>query len=230
MLSMADSHGDVKASIVGLAHMAHKSLSETQAALTVLSAPDPNSGRKEEEGRRITDIEGGWHLVTHGFYRELGMSEDTKKYWREKKRKQRMSKTVKDSPSKSRSLASVHASASGSDSGKKEESEGKRKGTQKELEDFAESLGLPRTDGEARFHGWEANGWTAQGKAIKSWKASMRNWKLNGWHASQKPKPFQRGFAKEGPVQRPTKEDLEWEEHKKRQAERKRLREQGENV
>lgn len=126
MLSMADSNGDVKASVVGLAHQARESLPDTEAALKTLLSPDPHSGRKEMEGRRIVEIEGGWHLVTHEFYRELGMSEETKRYWRERKRalREKKSKNVSDKSRKSRtvkdSLGSL-VSVSASDSVKKEE-------------------------------------------------------------------------------------------------------------
>lgn len=86
MMSMADRDGNVKASVVGLAHLARKGLTETQNALAVLEAPDIHSGRKDLEGRRIIRIEGGWHLVTHAYYREIGMSEQQKDRTREKTR------------------------------------------------------------------------------------------------------------------------------------------------
>ena len=89
MLSLADSDGVVRGSVGGLAHLARKSQEATLRALTVLEAPDPDSTRKELEGRRIIVIEGGWKLVNHSFYRELGMSASTRAYWREKKRAQR---------------------------------------------------------------------------------------------------------------------------------------------
>lgn len=118
MLSMADKEGNVKASVPGLAHLARKTIAETEHALSVLSAPDVHSGRKELEGRRITEVAGGWHLVTHAFYRESGMSDETKKYWRDKKKAQRAatkkSKTVRDSPPKSAGLASASGYASAS--------------------------------------------------------------------------------------------------------------------
>lgn len=104
MLSMSDSDGNVKASVVGLAHLARKAVTETEAALKVLLAPDPHSGRKEMDGRRIVPIEGGWHIVTHEFYREMGMSEDSKRYWREKKREQRSKKNVQKCPRQSETL------------------------------------------------------------------------------------------------------------------------------
>jgi len=112
MLAMADQNGDVKSSLPGLAHLARKTLEETKSALAVLSAPDPHSGRKELNGRRVTEIEGGWNLVTHPYYRELGMSDEMKRYWREKQREHRLSLTVKDSKRQSKMSCSVSVPAS----------------------------------------------------------------------------------------------------------------------
>lgn len=120
MLSMADKDGNVKAAVPGLAHLARKTLPETEGALAVLMAPDPHSGRKEMEGRRLVTINGGWHLVTHEFYRESGMTDDAKRYWRDKKRKQRMSKNVPDSPRQSGTLGDGTGLESGSGKGSPE--------------------------------------------------------------------------------------------------------------
>lgn len=99
LLALADAEGNVRASVVGLAHLARKTSAETREALKTLAAPDPESNCQDEEGRRITPIEGGWHLVTHSLYRTLGMSEENKQYWKDQKRKQRsVSKNVPDSP------------------------------------------------------------------------------------------------------------------------------------
>jgi hypothetical protein len=210
LLAMADSDGNVKAAVVGLAHMARKTLEETEAALDILLAPDLHSGRKEMEGRRIITIDGGWHLVTHEFYRELGMSEDAKRYWRERKRIQRMSKTVQDSPRQSRSVGDVLVLASDSVKGKKS-TEKKGKPTEIQLEAFCESLGLPKSDGTATFLKWEGNGWTNNGKPVKSWKATIQNWKLQGFMPSQKPQVNSQGKA----ISK-TKIDEEYEEAQKK--------------
>lgn len=186
MLSMADSNGDVKASVVGLAHQARESLADTQTALKTLLAPDPHSGRKEMEGRRIVEIEGGWHLVTHEFYRELGMSEETKRYWRERKRalREKKSKNVSDKSRKSRtvkdSLGSL-VSVSASDSVKKEE--GTRERKPKSVIDciaYCREVGLTETDGHWLYEKWQSNGFTNGGKPILDWKGTVRTWKLKG--------------------------------------------------
>jgi hypothetical protein len=205
MLSMSDSEGNVKASVVGLAHQARKSLSETQSALAILSAPDPNSGRKELDGRRITEIEGGWHLVTHEFYRELGMSEETKRYWRERKRQQRQRqlKTVKECPGQSEKSVSVSASSSVSVQG---EEEIEKKGRPKDREAvifYIREIGLPEADGHYYWDKWQAGGYVNGGKPIKDWKALIRSHKAAGYCPSQKrnirPSSFQKPDYRKSP-------------------------------
>ncbi len=54
------------------------------------------------------------------------------------------------------------------------------------IEEFAESLGLPGSDGTSCFHKWQGNGWTNSGKPIRDWRATIRAWKLSGYLPSQK--------------------------------------------
>ena len=65
--------------------------------------------------------------------------------------------------------------------------ENKSRGTEYEVKQFAVSLGLPESDGEACFLKWEGNGWTNKGEPVKCWKSTMRNWKIQNFLPSQKP-------------------------------------------
>jgi hypothetical protein len=78
LLAMADRHGEVQASIPGLANLSGQSIEETEAALATFLAPDPYSRTPEHEGRRIEAIDGGWYILNHGKYRERMSEEDTK--------------------------------------------------------------------------------------------------------------------------------------------------------
>jgi hypothetical protein len=71
MLALADKDGHVAASIPGLAHAAHVTREECEAALSTFLAPDPDSRTKEYEGRRIEIADGGWIVLNRGKYREL---------------------------------------------------------------------------------------------------------------------------------------------------------------
>jgi DNA-binding transcriptional MocR family regulator len=61
----------------------------------------------------------------------------------------------------------------------------KAKGTIDQLRAYANEIGLPESDGESRFYGWESNGWMTGKNRIKDWKAAMRTWKANRWLPSQ---------------------------------------------
>lgn len=82
MLAMADRNGCVWSSVPGLAHRAVKSIEETQDALRRFMAPDEWSRTKDNDGRRIAEIDGGWRLLNHRKFRELRSIEERKEYKR----------------------------------------------------------------------------------------------------------------------------------------------------
>ena len=93
MLALSDKDGRVMASVPGLARAALVSRAECEAALEYLLAPDPDSRTPDYEGRRIEEIDGGWFLLNHAKYRELGKKvehdenhADAQKRYREKKK------------------------------------------------------------------------------------------------------------------------------------------------
>jgi hypothetical protein len=89
MLALADKDGEVWASVGGLAKQAGVSREKCASALAKFMAPDPDSRTKDNEGRRIAEIDGGWVLLNYAKYRELGRGEDRREYFAEYKRKQR---------------------------------------------------------------------------------------------------------------------------------------------
>lgn len=73
----------------------------------------------------------------------------------------------------------------------------KARGTQEEFEAFAESLGLPASDGEFMFLHFEGKGW----KDVKDWRAHIRKWKSAQWLPSQKNiNPKSAPQAQQGPA------------------------------
>lgn len=181
MLAMADKNGDVRGNLTSLAMFARESVQDTKDALETLSSPDPESGQPDMEGRRIVPIDGGWHLVTHPFYREQGMSEEARAYWRQKKRDYREeSKTKKDKIGKSKSPASASVSV-------KRKRIAKEKPSQLQCEEYAEEIGQPRSDGRAMFLHWEEQGWP------KSWRLTLCKWKEFNYLPSQKARPAVNG-------------------------------------
>lgn len=88
LLVMKDRDGIVQSSVVGLADRAKVSLAECKEALRVLMSPDPDDTSKVLEGRRITEVPGGWSIVNHDAYRFS--TEAKRQYWREQKAKSRI--------------------------------------------------------------------------------------------------------------------------------------------
>jgi hypothetical protein len=76
MLAMKNQHGEVEASIPGLAKFAHVSIESTEKALAKLMAPDQYSRTKEFEGRRIEEIDGGWLVLNHAKYKNKASEDD----------------------------------------------------------------------------------------------------------------------------------------------------------
>jgi len=71
LLALSDKHGDVAASIPGLARAAGITVGECEASLLKLCSPDPYSRSKEHEGRRIVVVDGGWNILNRTKYREI---------------------------------------------------------------------------------------------------------------------------------------------------------------
>lgn len=71
MLAMSDQFGRIYAAVPGLAHRARLSIQETEIGLRRFLAPDPFSRCKDNDGRRIEEIDGGWRLLNYFHYREL---------------------------------------------------------------------------------------------------------------------------------------------------------------
>jgi hypothetical protein len=98
MLAMSDQNGEVHASVPGLARVSGVSLADCEAALVKLSGPDAYSRTPDNEGRRISPIDGGWELLNHRKYRAMASREDEKKSNADRQKRHReRNATVTDS-------------------------------------------------------------------------------------------------------------------------------------
>ena len=75
MLALANREGIVHCTIPGLADRARITLEQCEYALQRFQQPDKYSWSKEDEGRRVRVVEGGWFLINHAKYRAL-MNQD----------------------------------------------------------------------------------------------------------------------------------------------------------
>lgn len=76
LLAMADERGNVIGTVPGLAKMAGVPVEAARKAMAIFLAPDPDSGSKEFDGRRIEVIDRGWRLLMHAKYRALRSREE----------------------------------------------------------------------------------------------------------------------------------------------------------
>lgn len=78
MLAMCDQHGEVQASVPGIARLSGVSLEDAEMAIGKLLSPDKHSRTPDNEGRRIAPIDGGWELLNHAKYRRMASLADSK--------------------------------------------------------------------------------------------------------------------------------------------------------
>lgn len=96
MLALADREGRIEASVPGLADVARVSLEQCADALKRFGEPDKWSRNRENEGRRIEDIEGGWRLLNHGRYRALMSADERREKDRVRKAEERSARRMSE--------------------------------------------------------------------------------------------------------------------------------------
>lgn len=96
MLAMANKHGEVFASVPGLADAARVTKPETRAALDCFLAPDPDSRTRAHDGRRIEVIDGGWFILNYDEHRRRGDIEERKRLAAERARRYRAGKRARE--------------------------------------------------------------------------------------------------------------------------------------
>lgn len=200
MLAIADKNGEVQGSIPGLARIAGVPVEACRTAINKFLSPDVDSRTKDDEGRRIETIEGGWHLLNHGKYREMASDADRaeKAAIRQARHREKVKRNNQGNPelvTDSNALVTpeshqIPQADTNTDTNTKEDTDtktkSKAKGTLEELQAYAVEIGLPASDGEFMFNKLEGNGWMNGKNPVKDWKAVIRTWKSAKWLPSQK--------------------------------------------
>jgi len=195
MLALANKLGVVEASVPGLADLARLPVDATRVAVANLEAPDLDSRSKEQEGRRILPVDGGWWIVNHAKYRAKMNSEERTEYLRIKKAEGRAKakQSTNVNRRQQKSTRSTHAEAeaeaeaeAGTEikgnsvpSGAKRPATRFQKPTLDELKLAMAKAGLPNSEAERFLNHYEANGWRVGKNPMRSWPHAVANWKAN---------------------------------------------------
>lgn len=76
LMALADKNGEVQGSVPGIARLAGVSVDDCRSAIEKFLSPDPDSRTKDDGGRRIEIIDGGWTLINHQKYRKMASDAD----------------------------------------------------------------------------------------------------------------------------------------------------------
>jgi hypothetical protein len=124
LLLLADAEGYVWGAVPGVARQAAVSVEACEAALEILARPDPYSRSREEGGRRIVPVDGGWRIVNARKYREMQTSGQRKASERSKSYRQRHTVTERDDRDASRlSRTEGEEESEGKGEGKKQQTD-----------------------------------------------------------------------------------------------------------
>jgi len=197
MLAIADKNGEVQGSIPGLARIAGVPVDDCRVAIGKFLSPDPDSRTKDDEGRRIEEIDGGWALLNHQKYREMASRDEQreaeakrKARYRAKQKRNELSQNVPDmSPNVPETLHIAEAEAdTDTDIKYKPKRERFTKPTAADVAAYGATLSPPFLEAENFVDFYESKGWTVGKQPMKDWKATVRT-----WHRRQKNESIQGG-------------------------------------
>jgi hypothetical protein len=202
LLAMANQHGEVLASIPGVARMAGVPIADAEMALRRFLSPDPYSRTPDKEGRRLEAIEGGWVLVNHAKYRAAFSREDQKAKTAERVARHRAKgkpvtpealhvtggngKVTHGNASVTQTMHIAEAEAEAVSplaplSGGKEPKAPRPRfvePTREELDLAAAKIGLASAEVDKFVAYYGSNGWRVGRNPMRSWQHALTRWKL----------------------------------------------------
>lgn len=217
LLAMANQHGEVLASIPGVARMAGVPIADAEKALRRFLSPDPYSRTPDKEGRRLEAIEGGWLLVNHAKYRAAFSRDDQKA-----KTAQRVARhRAKAKPVTPEALHVTPGNAAVTQTAHIAEAKAKAdlppsplKGvepkaprprfvepTRDELDLAAAKLGMAPNEVDKFVAYYGSNGWRVGRNPMKSWQHALTRWHLNS-HDHTHARPGSAGHGGLTPAER----------------------------
>ncbi len=184
LVILSDRDGIVDMTHEAIARRTNRPIDVIRATIAELEGPDPRSRNPEHGGARIERLDDhrdwGWRISNHNHFRQIATMEQLKDRARERMHKVRVAAKLQNKANKSEQGRTSLLSVSVFDNKEEGECEGKRKILQREVEEYAVSIDLPRSDGTAMYLHWEEIKWP------KNWKLTIQKWKLWNYLPSQK--------------------------------------------
>ena len=178
MLALADKRGIVEGSVPGLADLCRVSVEECREGLEKLKAPDPDSRTKDQGGRRIVEVEGGWQLVNHAKYRAKLNQDERREYLRIKKQESRVNKRREMSTPSTQPEADPEASKRSLKSQKQVPP------SREEVGLLAAKAGLPIEQADAFWEFYDSKGWMVGKNKMVSVASAVAGW-ARRWRTEQ---------------------------------------------
>lgn len=185
MLALADKHGEVHASVPGLARVAGVPVEDCEKAIARFLAPDKWSRTKDDEGRRIEEIDGGWALINHEKYRRMASKEDEEESNRERQRRYRERHARNGRVTESNGTVTVNGDIAEADAPINSPSQ-LRAPAKADVERMVGSTtyALSAECAEAYWNERESVGWTKKGQPITNWRADLARF-ASHWNANE---------------------------------------------
>ncbi len=99
ILALKNREQMVTQNVTGMARIACLPLAVVEEAIAMFESPDPQSTSKEEGGRKLIRMKGGWLVVNGEAYEGMGWSDEKREWERNRKSKYRDKKKTQSLPS-----------------------------------------------------------------------------------------------------------------------------------
>lgn len=180
MLALADANGIVEGSVPGLAHVARVKIEDCEKALIVLLNPDKYSRTKENEGRRIHAVEGGWQIYNFAKFRRR--AQHGAAYYQEYRKKKKISDSLEEKSKQPQTTPNKRNHA--------QPFEGCAFYNMQQVKDACIVSGIPEINAKSYFDQYVSQGWKkANGQTITNLRSHMaKRWNRarNCWDFDEK--------------------------------------------
>jgi hypothetical protein len=203
MLAIADKNGEVQGSVPGLARIAGVPVDDCRIAIAKFLSPDPDSRTKDDEGRRIEEIDGGWSLLNHQKYREMASKDEQreaeakrKARYRDKIKRNEKSQNVPDMSQEVPKNSHIAEADTKAEKKNKRTSQAMPRPSLEEIAEYGRTLDPPFTKAGTFISHYESNGWKVGKNPMKDWKAAVRTWQQKDKQTTPtKPRPINEEFT-----------------------------------